>query len=70
VKFTAVETFESLSRQGAPLVYANKFDVTLQRPNKLRVIQAGDGPASEFYDDGKTVMAFAPVENLVAISDA
>src|SRR5271165_6247491 len=43
--FTAVETFESLSRQGAPLVYANKFEVTLQRPDKLRVILAGDGPA-------------------------
>ena len=68
--FTAVETFESLSRQGAPLVYANKFEVTLQRPDKLRVILAGDGPASEFYDDGKTVMAFAPAENLVAITDA
>jgi len=68
--FTAVETFESLSRQGAPLVYANKFEVTMQRPDKLRVILAGDGPVSEFYDDGKTVMAFAPAENLVAITDA
>ncbi len=70
VSFTAVETFESLSRQGAPLVYANKFEVTMQRPDKLKVILAGDGPVSEFYDDGKTVMAFAPGENLVAITDA
>jgi hypothetical protein len=70
VSFTAVETFESLSRQGAPLVYANKFEVTMQRPDKLKVILAGDGPVSEFYDDGKTVMAFAPAENLVAITDA
>ena len=68
--FTAVETFESLSRQGAPLVYANKFDAVLQRPNKLRVILAGDGPPSEFYYDGKMVMAYAPAENLVAIADA
>lgn len=30
--FTAIETFESLSRQGEPLVYGNKFDVVLQRP--------------------------------------
>src|SRR5271156_2570796 len=70
VSFTAVETFESLSRQGAPLVYANKFEVAMQRPNKLKVILAGDGPVSEFYDDGKTVMAFSPAENLVAITDA
>jgi len=70
ISFTAVETYESLSRQGAPLVYANRSEVTLQRPNKLRVIQTGDGPASEFYYDGKAMMAFAPVENLVAIADA
>jgi hypothetical protein len=70
ISFTAVETFETLSRQGVPLVYANKYEVTLQRPNKLRVILAGDGPASEFYYDGKMMMAFAPAENLVAIADA
>ena len=42
----------------------------MQRPDKLRVIMPGDGPASEFYYDGKTMMAFAPVENLVAVADA
>jgi hypothetical protein len=68
--FTAVETFESLSRQGAPLVFANKSEVTLQRPDKLRVILSADGPASEFYYDGKIMTAFAPAENLVAIGDA
>lgn len=70
LSFTAVETFESLSRQGAPLVYANRSEVALARPDKLRVILAGDGPVSEFYDDGKIMMAYAPVENLVAIDDA
>ena len=68
--FTAVETFESPSRQGHPLAFANKFKATLQRPNKLRVILSGDGPASEFYYDGKVMMAFAPVENLLAVADA
>lgn len=70
ISFTAVETFESLSRQEVPLVYANKYEVTLQRPDKLRVILAGDGPASEFYYDGKVMMAFAPAENLVAVANA
>lgn len=70
ISFTAVETFESLSRQGAPLVYANQSDVILQRPDKLRVILSADGPPSEFYYDGKMMMAFAPAENLVAIADA
>ncbi len=68
--FTAVETYESTSRQGHPLIFVNKSEVTLQRPDKLRVITPGDGPASEFYYDGKTMMAFAPAENLVAIADA
>ena len=68
--FTAIETFESLSRQGVPLVYGNKFETVLQRPNKLRVLLEGDGPASEFYYDGKIVMAYAPAENLVAVADA
>ena len=58
------------SRQGHPLLFVNKSEVTLQRPDKLRVITPGDGPASEFYYDGKIMMAFAPTENLLAIADA
>jgi hypothetical protein len=68
--FTAVVAYESPSRLGPPLVYTTKSEVTLQRPDKLRVITLGDGPASEFYYDGKIMMAFAPAENLVAIADA
>jgi hypothetical protein len=68
--FTAVETYESPSRQGHPLVFVNKSEVTLQRPDKLRVITPGDGPASEFYYNGKTMTAFAPAENLMAVADA
>ncbi len=70
LSFTAVEIFEHPSRHGHPLAYATKSDVTLQRPDKLRVIIAGDGPASEFYYDGKFMMAYAPAENLLAVADA
>jgi hypothetical protein len=68
--FTAVVSYESPSRLGPPLVYTTRSDVTLQRPDKLRVISPGDGPASEFYYDGKTVVAFAPAENLAAVAEA
>lgn len=68
--FTALETYESPSRQGHPLVFVNKSEVLLQRPDKLRVITPGDGPASEFYYNGKTMTAFAPTENLIAVADA
>ena len=70
VSFTALEIFEHPSRHGHPLAYATKSDITLQRPDKLRVIIAGDGPASEFYYDGKVMMAYAPAENLLAVADA
>ena len=34
------------------------------------MITSADGPASEFYYNGKTMVAFAPAENLVAIAEA
>jgi len=70
MKFNAVVFYESPSRPGPPLIYATKSEVALQRPDKLRVITPGDGPATEFYYNGKTIMAFSPSENLVAIADA
>ncbi len=68
--FTATNSYESPSRFGPPLLYTTKDEVTLQRPDKLRVLTLGDGPASEFYYDGKTMTAFAPAENLAAVSEA
>jgi hypothetical protein len=70
LRFTAVVTYESPSRLGTPLAYTTKSEVTLQRPDKLRVLTSGDGPPSEFYYDGKTMVAFAPAENLVAVAEA
>ncbi|HTN48137.1 MAG TPA: DUF2092 domain-containing protein [Burkholderiaceae bacterium] len=70
LSFTAAAGFEFPSKLGPPLVYTTRYDVLMQRPNKLRVIMPGDGPASEFYYDGKTMVAFAPVENLAAVADA
>jgi hypothetical protein len=70
MSFTAEVTYESPSRLGFPLAYSTKSDVVMQRPDKLRVITSGDGPASEFYYDGKMMMAYAPAEDLVAIADA
>jgi hypothetical protein len=44
--------------------------VLLQHPDKLRVLTPGDGPASDFYYDGKTMTAYSPRENLLASSPA
>ena len=70
MSFTAVVTYESPSRLGPPLAYTTTSDIIMQRPDKLRVITSGDGPASEFYYDGKLMAAYAPAENLVAVADA
>jgi hypothetical protein len=70
MKFNAIHFYESSSRHGHPLAFTTKSEVTLQRPDKLRVIMLADGPASEFYYDGKKMMAYAPAENLVAMADA
>jgi hypothetical protein len=70
MSFTAVVTYESPSRLGTPLAYTTKSEVTMQRPDKLRVLTVADGPASEFYYNGKTMVAFAPAEDLVAVTDA
>jgi hypothetical protein len=70
LSFTALATYESPARTGQPLAYMSLYHVLLERPNKLRVISPGDGPPSEFLYDGKTVMAFAPKENLVAVASA
>ena len=68
--FTAIVSYESPSVFGPSLVYTTRSEVTLQRPDKLRVLVPGDGPASEFYYDGKTMTAFSPAENLVATTAA
>jgi hypothetical protein len=70
MSFTAVVGYEYPSKLGPPIVYSMRYDVTMQRPDKLRIMMPGDGPASEFYYDGKTMTAYAPAENLAAVADA
>jgi hypothetical protein len=70
MSFTATVGYEYPSKLGPPILYTSRYDVTMQRPDKLRIMMPGDGPASEFYYDGKTMMAYAPAENLVAVAEA
>jgi len=70
LSFTAVASYEYPSRLGPPIVYSLRYDVALQRPNQLKIVVPGDGPATEFTWDGKEMIAFAPAENLVAVAAA
>ena len=68
--FTATSTYERAARNGQPLYYSTINEVTVERPNKLRVITPGDGTPDEFYVDGKTMSAYVPSANLVAVAEA
>jgi hypothetical protein len=61
--------YEFPSRLGAPLVYTVRNDVTMQRPDKLRIITPGDGPASDLYYSSQQMMAYSPGPNLAAVAD-
>jgi hypothetical protein len=69
VSFVARGAFDVPARNGAQLFYFTRSEVTLVRPNKLRVIVPGDGPPSEFYFDGTKVAVFTPRADLIAIED-
>jgi hypothetical protein len=70
MSFTATVGYEYPSKLGPPIVYTTRYDVTMQRPDKLRILIPGDGPASEFYYDGKAMMAYDPAANLAAVAAA
>ena len=55
---------------GQPLFYATLNEVTLQRPDKLRVITRGDGVPDEFYYDGKTMAAYVLSLDVAATAEA
>ncbi|MBK5354696.1 DUF2092 domain-containing protein [Pseudomonas sp. TH41] len=70
MSFKAITTYEKPSRLGPPLAYCTVALVNVQRPDRLRVLTSGDGPATEFYYNGKQAYAFARKENLLAQADA
>jgi hypothetical protein len=70
MSFSAVTTYEALARNEQPLYYTTLSQVAVQRPNKLRVITPGDGPAAEVYYDGKSFEVYAPAADLTAVDVA
>jgi hypothetical protein len=70
LSFKAVTTYEKPSRLGPPLAYSTVALVNEQRPDRLRVLTSGDGPATEFYYDGKKAYAYERKDNLLAQADA
>ena len=59
--FVAIETVDSLSRRS---------EVTLQRPDKLRVSLSGDGQPLESYCNGNTMVTYSAAEKAFTIAKA
>ena len=70
LSFDALTTYEQPARSGQPLYYTTRSEVVFERPDKLRVITPGDGSPSEFYYNGKVMVAYDPAADLVAVADA
>lgn len=70
LSFNVRRAFDEPAANGQPLIYTISSNVDLQRPDKLRIITPGDGPASEFYYDGKEMAVFLPSDNLLAVEIA
>jgi hypothetical protein len=68
--FTARSVYEVPGPTAAPVYLTTESQVTLQRPDKLKVLTQGDGTALEFYYDGKTMMALDPGQNVLAEAEA
>jgi hypothetical protein len=70
LSFNVKRAFEEPASTGQPLFYFVDSTVSLQRPDKLKVVVRGDGPPSEFLYDGKEFAVYLPASNLIAIESA
>ena len=66
MSFSVKTAFEEPARNGQPLFYMVQASVSLERPDKMKIVTSGDGPPSEFLYDGKTIMEYLPTQNMVA----
>lgn len=70
MSFTVRRAFDELGAADQPLFYFVGSNVTLVRPNRLKIVTTGDGPPSEVWFDGKELAVFMPKENMVAVMSA
>jgi hypothetical protein len=57
-------------RYGLPLQFSRIAHVALRRPDELFVKGHGSGPDTQFFYDGRTLIAWMPQQNLVATAPA
>lgn len=70
LSFSTKRAFDEPAANGQPIFYMVSSTISVQRPDKLKVVVQGDGPPSEFYYDGKEFAVYLPQSNLIAVESA
>ena len=68
--FRTSSTVEVPAKTGQFITLFSSSEITLERPNKLRVKVTGEVPNFEFAYDGSTIAAFAANNNVYSVSKA
>ncbi|WP_144051373.1 DUF2092 domain-containing protein [Geminocystis herdmanii] len=63
-------TYDNVLASGSKVQYSGYKQVSLQRPNLLRVDTIGDQEKRSFYYDGKSFTLFSPLLNVFATKEA
>jgi hypothetical protein len=71
LSFIAVDTWESRTDEDAGRTQQNRFEVTLKRPDKLRVLVSSDaGLLSQVNCNGRTRLTYTPITKAISITNA
>ena len=53
MSFTATVGYEFPSKLGPPIAYTMRYDVTMQRPDKLKIVMPATAPSPNFTTTAK-----------------
>ena len=70
LQFESRSTYEVPGPNDTRVYFTSAAAVSMQRPDKLRVISLGDGPPSAFYATGQEIVAYTPGLRLLAAAAA
>jgi len=71
LSFVVVDKWESRTDQDTPRIQKNRFEVTLKRPDKLRVLVSSDtGLLSQVNCNGRTRLTYTPIAKAISITNA
>lgn len=70
LQFQVLVQSEAPSTDGITVIYTSNTSFAIQRPNKMAVVETGQGLPSELIYNGQSIVAVTPQTEVVAFSDA